>query len=90
MRDVAMAVYLGCIRLAVRPARADNATAQSAPAGSSWHKFSKQVAGYVEAGHGEPEICGMCHYFLDPDQCVIVEGPVNPRHGWCNYGATTG
>jgi hypothetical protein len=31
----------------------------------------------------------MCHFFLDPDQCVIVEGPVSPR-GWCNYGATTG
>jgi hypothetical protein len=76
--------------LAARPARADDATAQSAPTGSGWHKFSKQVAGYVETGHGEPEICGMCHYFFDPNQCVIVEGPIDPRHGWCNYSATTG
>ena len=53
-------------------------------------KFSKQIAGYVERSQHGPETCGMCHYFIDPDQCVIVEGPVNPSIGWCNYGATTG
>jgi|SRR6516162_3011613 hypothetical protein len=58
--------------------------------GTSWHKFSKQVAGYVDRGKRGPETCGLCHYFIDPDQCVIVEGPVNPVSGWCNYGATTG
>jgi hypothetical protein len=78
LQDAAIDVGLGGAGLASRPARADNATAQSAPAGSGWHKFSKQVAGYVETGHGEPEICGMCHYFLDPDQCVIVEGTGQP------------
>jgi hypothetical protein len=63
--------------------------AGDATAASGWHKFSKKVAGYVERGRGAPEACGMCHYFLDPNQCVIVEGPINPK-GWCNYGATTG
>jgi len=58
--------------------------------GTTWHKFSKQVAGYVDRGKRGPETCGLCHYFIDPDQCVIVEGPVNPVSGWCNYGATTG
>jgi hypothetical protein len=57
--------------------------------GSGWHKFTKKVAGYQDRDKGGPESCGMCHYFLDPDQCVIVEGPISPR-GWCNYGATTG
>jgi len=57
---------------------------------ASWHKFSKQVAGYVDHGKRGPETCGFCHYFIDPDQCVIVEGPVNAASGWCNYGATTG
>jgi hypothetical protein len=71
------------VALPIQAARADDTPVQS-------RKFTKKVAGYVEVGHGQPEICGMCHYFLDPDQCVIVEGPVNPRHGWCNYGATTG
>jgi hypothetical protein len=56
----------------------------------AWQKFSKQLAGYVEHSHGGPQSCGLCHYFIDPDQCVIVEGPVNPTTGWCNYGATTG
>ncbi len=57
---------------------------------SGWHKFSKQVAGYVDRGRRGPETCGFCHYFIDPDQCVIVEGPVSAATGWCNYGATTG
>jgi hypothetical protein len=66
------------------------ATAQNQELSPAGHKFSKQVAGYVERGRGGPETCGMCHYFLDPDQCVLVEGPVNPATGWCNYGVTTG
>jgi hypothetical protein len=90
LQDAAIAVGLGGAGLAAPPARADDAPEQSSPSGGGWHKFSKKIAGYVETGHGGPETCGMCHYFLDPDQCVIVEGPVNPRHGWCNYGATTG
>jgi hypothetical protein len=57
---------------------------------TGWHKFSKQVAGYVDRGKRGPETCGLCHYFIDPDQCVIVEGPVSAATGWCNYGATTG
>jgi hypothetical protein len=48
------------------------------------------VAGYVDRGKRGPETCGFCHYFIDPDQCVIVEGPVNAATGWCDYGATTG
>ncbi len=61
---------------------------QQTPTG--WHKFSKQVAGYIDRGKRGPETCGYCHYFIDPDQCVIVEGPVSGATGWCNYGATTG
>ena len=57
---------------------------------TGWHKFSKQIAGYIDRGKRGPETCGFCHYFIDPDQCVIVEGPVSGATGWCNYGATTG
>jgi hypothetical protein len=57
---------------------------------TGWHKFSKGVAGYIDRGKRGPETCGFCHYFIDPDQCVIVEGPVSGATGWCNYGATTG
>jgi hypothetical protein len=67
-------------------AKADNAV----PPATGWHKFSKQVAGYTDRGRRGPETCGFCHYFIDPDQCVIVEGPVSGATGWCNYGATTG
>ena len=66
------------------------ATAPDPKPATTWHKFSKQIAGYVDRGKRGPETCGMCHFFLDPDQCVLVEGPVNPATGWCNYGATTG
>jgi hypothetical protein len=81
LRRAALAAALGAVAPAVR--------ADDTPASGGWHKFSKQVAGYRDRDTGGPESCGMCHYFLDPDQCVIVEGPISPR-GWCNYGATTG
>jgi hypothetical protein len=74
------------LAVAAGRATADN----SAPPAASSHKFSKQVAGYVDRGKRGPETCGFCHYFIDPDQCVIVEGPVSAATGWCNYGATTG
>jgi hypothetical protein len=74
------------LAVAAGHAQADDAS-QPAPA---WHKFSKQVAGYIDRGKRGPETCGYCHYFIDPDQCVIVEGPVSAATGWCNYGATTG
>lgn len=57
---------------------------------TGWRKFSKRVSGYIDRGKRGPETCGLCHYFIDPDQCVIVEGPVSAATGWCNYGATTG
>jgi hypothetical protein len=74
------------LAVAAGRAMADNV----APPAPGWHKFSKQVAGYVDRGKRGPETCGFCHYFIDPDQCVIVEGPVSAATGWCNYGATTG
>ena len=62
-------------------ARADRppetASGEAGKVGPAPHKFSKQLAGYRDRGHGGPETCGMCHYFLDPDQCVLVDGPVN-------------
>jgi hypothetical protein len=56
---------------------------------SVWTKFSKEVAGYFERGRDDIETCKMCHNFLDPNECVIVEGYISPT-GWCNYGNTTG
>jgi hypothetical protein len=76
----------GMMTVAAGRAKADNAVAPA----TGWHKFSKQVAGYIDRGKRGPETCGFCHYFIDPDQCVIVEGPVSGATGWCNYGATTG
>jgi hypothetical protein len=76
----------GMMAIAGGRALADN----TAPQAAGWHKFSKQVAGYIDRGKRGPETCGFCHYFIDPDQCVIVEGPVSGATGWCNYGATTG
>ena len=86
-RDLTRRCLLLAPAAALMPAAA--ARADDTPAPGGWKKFSKKVSGYQDRDTGGPESCGMCHYFLDPDQCVIVEGPISPR-GWCNYGATTG
>lgn len=49
-------------------------------------KASKQVAGYVEKTPFAAQTCVSCHFYIDPDDCEIVEGPVNPT-GYCNYYA---
>lgn len=41
---------------------------------------SKEVAGYIEKA---PTHCGNCEYFLGPDQCKHVQGPVD-ANGCCN------
>ena len=49
-------------------------------------KASKRLAGYVEKVPFAAQTCVLCHYFIDPDDCMIVEGPVSPT-GYCNYYA---
>ena len=62
-----------CLGLANGPARSQ-----------SFPKSTKLQAGYVD--HAEPELrlCGACLFFLDPDDCSIVEGPIDPM-GSCDY-----
>ena len=45
-----------------------------------------QLAGYIEKTPYATQTCVSCHFFIDPDDCEIVEGPVNPT-GYCNYYA---
>ena len=59
------------------------ARAQQAP---KITKASKQLAGYIEKTPYATQTCVSCHFFIDPDDCEIVEGPVNPT-GYCNYYA---
>ena len=47
-------------------------------------KASKKVAGYIERDHPAAQMCMTCGFYLDPIDCVVVEGPVSPW-GWCNY-----
>ena len=49
-------------------------------------KASKQTAGYVEKTPFAAQTCVGCHFYIDPDDCEIVEGPVSPT-GYCNYYA---
>jgi len=60
---------------------AGSAHAQQAP---KITKASKQLAGYIEKTPYATQTCVSCHFFIDPDDCEIVEGPVNPT-GYCNY-----
>ena len=47
-------------------------------------KGTKEQAGYIQKTEPSPQDCSTCHSFLDPDDCILVEGPVSPL-GWCNW-----
>jgi hypothetical protein len=49
-------------------------------------KASKKVAGYIEKNDASAQNCSQCHFYLDPFDCMVVEGPVSPW-GYCNYFA---
>ena len=49
-------------------------------------KASKKVAGYFEKNDDGTQNCSQCHFYIDPFECMIVEGPVSPW-GYCNYYA---
>jgi hypothetical protein len=42
------------------------------------------VAGYIDRDHPAAQMCMKCGFYIDPIDCVVVEGPVSPW-GWCNY-----
>ena len=49
-------------------------------------KASKKLAGYINKPGMSAQNCAQCHFYLDPFDCMIVEGPVSPS-GYCNYYA---
>jgi hypothetical protein len=49
-------------------------------------KASKKLAGYINKPGMSAQNCAQCHFYLDPFDCMIVEGPVSP-FGYCNYYA---
>lgn len=49
-------------------------------------KASKKVAGYIDKPDVSAQNCSQCHFYLDPFDCMIVQGPVSPW-GYCNYFA---
>jgi hypothetical protein len=51
------------------------ATAQQA------QKLAKNIVQYQETPKDGHE-CDACVNFVAPDQCKLVEGPINPK-GWC-------
>ena len=60
---------------------------QKRPAGAkSSIKASKKVAGYIDKPDMSAQNCAQCHFYLDPFDCMIVQGPVSPW-GYCNYFA---
>ena len=46
--------------------------------------MTKQEAGYIERSQPAAQMCGQCVFFLRPDQCRFVEGPVSEL-GTCRY-----
>jgi hypothetical protein len=47
-------------------------------------KSTKLQAGYLDRAQPELRLCGACVFFLAPDDCSIVEGPISPL-GSCDY-----
>jgi hypothetical protein len=54
------------------------------PARAAWRKMTRKEAGYIGRDKPATQMCAQCLYFIDPNDCVIVEGPISPL-GWCNY-----
>jgi hypothetical protein len=51
---------------------------------ASFPKSTQNQAGYVDHAQPELRLCGACNFFLNPDDCEIVEGPIN-ANGSCDY-----
>ena len=47
-------------------------------------KATKKQAGYIVRDKPATQMCAQCLYFIAPDDCVVVQGPISPL-GWCNY-----
>lgn len=48
------------------------------------YKMTKKQAGYIDRKKPGTLECSGCLYFIQPNDCVIVKGPVSP-YGWCTY-----
>jgi hypothetical protein len=48
------------------------------------YKMTKKQAGYIVRDKAATQICAQCTYFISPNDCVIVQGPISPQ-GWCTY-----
>jgi hypothetical protein len=46
--------------------------------------MTKKQAGYIVRDKAATQICAQCTYFISPNDCVIVQGPISPQ-GWCTY-----
>src|SRR5215469_8077517 len=54
-------------------------TARSQP-----YKMTKKQSGYIVKDKPATQMCAQCFYFISPNDCVIVQGPISPL-GWCIY-----
>jgi hypothetical protein len=66
------------------PLAAAGVTLKAKPARADWRKMTKKEAGYVLRSKTAGQKCAQCFYFIDPNDCVIVQGPIGPN-GWCTY-----
>lgn len=75
-------VMLGGLALAIglRSGKGQAQPSTNAPS----YKMTKKQAGYIDRHGPATQICAQCIYFIAPNDCVIVQGPVSPT-GWCNY-----
>ncbi len=87
---------LGCIRSAAAQAKkpaspkpVEKKPAESRPEDIEGHfnhkyKMTPESVHYFDKGVPGSQICAGCHYYIDPTECLVVEGYVSP-YGWCDY-----
>ena len=72
------------VRLSALGTLAAGSAGAQEPTPSTSFKATKEQAGYIQISESSAQDCSTCHSFIDPDDCVLVEGPVSPL-GWCNW-----
>jgi hypothetical protein len=69
---------------AAAAAASGSVVAQAPPAGAPAQparKQTKQEATYQDQPNG-PQQCGLCVHFRPPNDCEVIQGPVQ-ANGWC-------
>lgn len=82
-RDV-LGTAIGAAAVAVTGVSSANAVEEIEGHYNHKFKMTQESVHYYDKGVPGSQICAGCHYYIDPTECIVVEGYVSP-YGWCDY-----